>query len=256
VNVYGSFSEPIVFGTKSIVLCTFVAHGYLGLCCHGPRIKFVSPGGVVVATVQVSAPGPCIKECYFSENSVLICGVGNHICTGSLTKTAIESEGVITVQSLYPVNVAVWAVNDRRSEIAAGFPDGSVVLLDLCPTPDSQPREIVAPGAAILRLFWIAADVQLASVRADGSLIIWNSVDSSSFLRRIPELGNHRSSDFDAVSHSLLFVDGKALLRISFCCLLPPFCVTARSVYSLDTRTKLASLDNCPSVRSSHSIAL
>ena len=74
----------------------------------------------------------------------------------------------------YPSGVRSMALNPEGRFLAAGFADGALRLWDLS-QPGSSPREIAAPGAALLgALAFAPREGLLASARADGTLSLFD----------------------------------------------------------------------------------
>jgi hypothetical protein len=71
-------------------------------------------------------------------------------------------------------------------------------------------------------------------------------LNDSIFEMRIPNLQSHRSSDFDDITQTSLFLDGRSLLWLSFFRVSLTFCLMSRSLFWLQKQVKLASLENCP----------
>ncbi|OHS95040.1 hypothetical protein TRFO_10760 [Tritrichomonas foetus] len=242
-----SQNRPITFSANTIISSTFSAHGYLGVCINGPRILFFKDGvSFSEIEIQNTFPSPScqfIKSTKFYKNSIILGFINERPFISNLSKIMIESKWKITFKNLKIENPQYLAINPNNSSIAYSTFQNEVKITNLYDQEKGNIK-IFDGDAEIHHLFWINDFTELCIIKENGILDIWNTSNNFKFHCLIPELKNAKFLEFDDFTKTLLCLDGKSLINISFCQLAPPLCLTSNAVYSISTGKKIASIHN------------
>lgn len=252
---FNSFSqnEPILYSIDSIITSSFSAYGYLAVCVKGPIIYFFKESNFY-SKIEIELTFPFIKDSKFHSNSMLSIMLNNQPYVCHLSNVMIQSKWKITFKKLNVENSTNLSLNPKLSNVAYSTQDGSVYICSLYNqsfnlnfnSSENQnlnkKEQIFESGSEVVHLFWLNDFSQLCAIKRGGELFLWNFDDNSSFCTTIRDLADVDSLEFDSVTKTLLCINGKCLINISFCTLDPPLCLTSSSLYMISTGKKIASI--------------
>lgn len=254
VLLFKSITEkkPIEFSVGSVISSTFVAYQYLGLCLYGPTITFISSSGETISTISIPSASSFVKEARVYENNTLSVFVNGLPFLTDLSKSGIENKRKFSLRKFNAEKIVSICINSHYSKISYAKSDGSVYLTGLYSTQEHM--QIIPAGGEVIRLFWIYNETQLLVLKNEGVVVFWNLQNQQIYRTQISNMAYHIFSDFSDVTRTLLYLDGKSLIKINLCSLYPPICVTSSAIYSISKQAKIgiitssAELSQCISI--------
>ena len=237
--------EPIFFSLDSNISSVFSIHDFLAVCTSNLNMIFFQEAKLFskneiecgMSDAQIS-----MAKCY--KNSLFSCYINNKPSIAKITKNMIEQHSKIPIRMISKHDINFFAINPIQSKIAYSTKNNSIKVVKIYDFNSIEYSFDNMSDDPIKDMFWFNHYKQLFVLLANGSIFIYDLVNDASFHFSLKSLSTAISFEYDDLTKTLIYIDGKSLFRLFFCNLSPPFCFSSSSIYSLLTGKLIASINN------------